>query len=62
MRKSLTSISIFCIMSLSVASNIPLKAGGCSTHKNKKVEIECQLNDSDCIQKKAKENLKNFDA
>ena len=61
MRKSFTLLSLLYLMSISIASTLPLQAGGCSSHKNKKAEIECKVNDSDCIQRKAKENLKNFD-
>ena len=61
MRKTISSISIFCLMSFTLFSNIPLQAGGCNSHKNKKAEIECQVNDTECIQKKAKEKFKNFD-
>ncbi len=62
MKNLLSSISFICLISLSLFTNVPLQAGGCSSHKNKKAEVECKLNDSDCIQKKAEENLKNFDA
>tara|TARA_Y100001978_G_scaffold81970_1_gene73444 strand:+ start:485 stop:634 length:150 start_codon:yes stop_codon:yes gene_type:complete len=48
-------------MSFTLLSNMPLQAGGCNSHKNKKAEIECQVNDTECIQKKAKEKFKNFD-
>ena len=62
MRKSLTSTSVLCLMTLSLSSIMPLQAGGCSSHKNKKVEIECKTNDTECINNKAKKNLQNFDA
>ena len=61
MRKSISSIAIGCIMSISLFSSLPLQAGGCSSHKNNKAEIECQVNDSECVEKKAKKKFKNFD-
>tara|TARA_B100001287_G_scaffold248326_1_gene227485 strand:+ start:203 stop:352 length:150 start_codon:yes stop_codon:yes gene_type:complete len=48
-------------MSITLSSSLPLQAGGCSSHKNKKAEIECQANDTDCIEKKANKKFKNFD-
>ena len=61
MRNSIQSLSIVCLMSIALASSLPLQAGGCSSHKNKKAEIECQANDTDCIEKKANKKFKNFD-
>jgi len=39
---------------LSVFSfNVNLEAAGCSSHKNKKVQIECSLSDDNCHNKKS---------
>ena len=62
MKKLFSPISVLCVLTLSISSNIPLQAGGCSSHKNKKAEIECKVNDQECIQKKAEKKLKNFEA
>ena len=62
MKNLLGSISILFLITLSTFSNIPLQAGGCSSHKNKKAEVECRVNDEDCIQEKAKKKIKNFEA
>ena len=48
-------------MSLAIFTNLPLQAGGCSSHKNKKADIECKADDTECIQNKAKKKFKNFD-
>ena len=61
MKNSISPIAIVCLASFTLASNLPLHAGGCSSHKNKKAEIECQVNDTECIEKKAKKKFKNFD-
>ena len=62
MKNFFKSISVLGLLTLSVSSNIPLQAGGCSSHKNKKAEIECKINDEECIQKKAEKKLRNFEA
>tara|TARA_Y100001978_G_scaffold71563_1_gene64326 strand:+ start:326 stop:514 length:189 start_codon:yes stop_codon:yes gene_type:complete len=62
MKNFFSSISVLCLLTLSISSNIPLQAGGCSSHKNKKAEIECKINDEECIQEKAEKKLKNFEA
>ena len=52
MKKIILTIPI--VFSVSVLSiNADLEAAGCSSHKNKKVQVECSLTDSNCDSKKS---------
>tara|TARA_B100000965_G_scaffold404137_1_gene434067 strand:+ start:635 stop:820 length:186 start_codon:yes stop_codon:yes gene_type:complete len=57
---TLRTISFLIFGLIVLPANLPLNAGGCSLHKNKKAEIECKLNDEDCIKNKSKVSLNNF--
>ena len=47
---------------LTVFSTSNLKAGGCSSHNEKKAEIECLSDDKNCIDTKEKESLYKVEA
>ena len=52
MKKIILTIPIvFSVSMLSI--NADLEAAGCSSHKNKKVQVECSLTDSNCDSKKS---------
>ena len=48
-------LGVLTLFSISIASNA--KAGGCSSHSEKKAEIECSYDDKKCIDAKEKESL-----
>ena len=55
-------INTFCALILGVLtlfslSNANANAGGCSSHTEKKAEIECLSDDKKCIDTKEKESL-----
>ena len=45
-----------------LSSNADLEAAGCSSHKNKKVQIECSLPDNNCDNNKSDKNLNKVEA
>tara|TARA_B100002051_G_scaffold148147_1_gene140263 strand:+ start:190 stop:375 length:186 start_codon:yes stop_codon:yes gene_type:complete len=47
---------------LTLSSISSAKAGGCSSHNEKKVEIECFSDDKKCLDAKEKELLYNVEA
>ena len=49
----LTTPIVLLISTLSLNSD--LEAVGCSSHKNKKVQVECSLTDDNCDTKKSSE-------
>ena len=57
MRKLLPFITFACLASFSAISDLPLMAGGCSSHRNKTTEINCDKEDKECKTK----NTKKFD-
>ena len=53
------SINTSCVLILGVLTLFSIsnvKAGGCSSHTEKKAEIECLSDDKKCIDKKEKES------
>ena len=54
MRKIIPYIAFFCLTSFTATSGIPVMAGGCSSHLNKKVEIKCTEDDTKCKIEQAK--------
>ena len=48
------------VLTLFSISNV--NAGGCSSHTEKKAEIECLSEDKNCIEAKEKESLYNVEA
>ena len=57
MRKLLPFITFTCLTSFSIASNLPVMAGNCSSHRNKVTEIKCGKDDTEC----QAENTDKFD-
>ena len=53
-------VLILGVLTLFSISNV--KAGGCSSHTEKKAEIECLSDDKECIDTKEKESLYKFEA
>ena len=46
-------MAFVCLTSFTATSGIAVVAGGCSNHMNKKVEIKCVENDTECVTEKA---------
>ncbi|KGF90688.1 MULTISPECIES: hypothetical protein [Prochlorococcus] len=55
-----TCVLILGVLTLFSISNV--KAGGCSSHNEKKAEIECLTDDKKCIDTKEKESLYKVEA
>ena len=53
-------VLIFGVLTLFSISNV--NAGGCSSHSEKKAEIECLSDDKKCIDTKEKESLYKVEA
>ena len=63
MKKLIPYIAFACLTGFTATTGIPVMAGGCSSHMNKKVEIKCAENDTECQAERAsnldlKESLK----
>ena len=54
MKKIILYIAFACLTGLTATNGLPVMAAGCSTHINKKTEIKCAENDTDCQAEKAK--------
>ena len=50
-------IAFACLTSFTFTSSLPVMASGCSSHMNKKAEIKCAEDDTECQAEKA-ENFK----
>ena len=48
MKKLIPYIAIASLAGFTATSSLPVMAGGCSGHMNKKAEIECAEDDTDC--------------
>ena len=53
MKKLIPFIVSACLTGFSASSGLPVIAGGCSNHINKKAEINCAENDAKCQDKNA---------
>ena len=53
MKNLLPLITFTCLTVFSVTSDLPLMAGGCSSHSNKASEIKCDKDDKECQKKNA---------
>ena len=53
MRKIIPYIAFFCLPGFTATSSLPLMAGSCSSHMNKKADIKCADNDTECQTKRA---------
>ena len=53
MRKVISYLGFLCLTSLTTTSVLPIMAGGCNSHMNKKAEIKCTEDDTECQTEKA---------
>ena len=53
MRRNILCIGLFCLTCFTATSGLPVMAGGCNSHMNKKAEIECTEDDTECQTEKA---------
>ena len=53
MKKLFPYIAFACLTGFSVTTGLPVMAGGCSSHMNKKAEIKCAEDDTECKIEKA---------
>ena len=59
MKRLIPYIAFACLTGFTVTSGLPVTAGGCSSHMNKKAEIKCAEDDTECeIEKAVKFDLK----
>jgi len=59
MKRLIPYIFFACLTGFTATTGLPVMAGACSTHMNKKAEIKCAENDTECQAEKAsKFNLK----
>ena len=53
MKRLFPYIAFACLTGFSAITGLPVTAGGCSSHMNKKAEIKCAENDTECQAEKA---------
>ena len=53
MRRIIPYIAFLCLTGFTATSGLPVIAGGCNNHMNKRAEIECTEDDTECQTKKA---------
>ena len=53
MKKFIPYIAIACLTGFTATTGLPAMAGACSSHMNKKAEIKCAENDTECLAEKA---------
>ena len=53
MRRIIPYIAFFCLTGFTATSGLPLIAGSCSSHMNKKAEIKCAEDDTECQTEKS---------
>ena len=53
MKRLFLYIAIACLTSFTATTGLPVMAGGCSSHMNKKAEIKCAEDDTECQTEKA---------
>ena len=53
MRRFIPYIAFFCLTGFTATSGLPLMASGCNSHMNKKADIECAEDDTECQTEKA---------
>ena len=53
MKRLFPYIAFACLTSFTAATGLPVIAGGCSSHMNKKAEIKCAEDDTACQIEKA---------
>ena len=55
MKKIIPYLAFFCLTSFTSTSGLAVVAGGCSSQMDKKAEIECTKDDTECQTKKAED-------
>ena len=53
MKRIIPYIALYCLTTFSATNGISVMAGGCTSHMNKKAEIKCAEEDTDCQTVKA---------
>ena len=53
MRKFIPYITFLCMTGFTAINGLPVMAGGCNSHLNKKAEIKCPEDDTECQTEKA---------
>ena len=53
MKRLIPYIAFACLTAFTASSGLPVMAGGCSSHMNKKAEIKCPEDDTECQTEKA---------
>ena len=53
MKRLIPYIAFACLTGFTAISGLPLMAGGCSSHMDKKAEIKCAEDDNECQTKKS---------
>ena len=53
MKRFIPYIAFACLTAFTASSGLPVMAGGCSSNMNKKVEVTCAEEDTECQTKKA---------
>ena len=53
MKRIIPYIAFLLLTSFTATSGMPVMAGGCSSHMNKKAEIKCAVDDTECKDEKA---------
>ena len=53
MRKIIPYVAFFCLTGFTATSGLPVVAGGCNSQINKKAEIKCSEDETECQTEKA---------
>ena len=53
MKRLIPYIAFACLTGFTATSSLPVMAGGCSSQMNKKAEIKCDEDDTECQTEKA---------
>ena len=53
MKRLIPYIAFACLTGFTATNGLPVMAGGCSSHMNKKAEIRCAEDDTECQTEKA---------
>ena len=54
MKRLIPYIAFLCLTGFTATSGLPVMSGGCSSHMNKKAEIKCAEDDTECQAEKAR--------
>ena len=55
MKKIIPYLAFLCLTGFTATSGLPVMAGGCNSQMEKKVEIKCSEDDTECQTKKAED-------